>query len=170
MEAGAKPPLYTEEQRQRRNASRWTLVQGILAPVQFVVFLISLGLVVRFLATGEGFEAATVSVLVKTFLLYTIMITGSLWEKDVFGQYLFAPAFYWEDWVSMIVIALHTAYVFAFIFGGLDGRAQMVLALLAYIAYLINAGQFLWKLRAARLQARDAPHRMPRVVHGIATP
>ncbi|MDX2219663.1 MAG: 2-vinyl bacteriochlorophyllide hydratase [Burkholderiales bacterium] len=170
MEAGAKPPLYTEAQRQRRNESRWTLVQGILAPVQFVVFLISLGLVLRFLMSGQGFEIAAWSVLVKTLLLYTIMVTGSLWEKDVFGQYLFAPAFYWEDWVSMVVIALHTAYVFAFTFGGLDGRGQMILALFAYFAYVINAGQFLWKLRAARLQARDTPELDQRSMHGIATP
>lgn len=170
MRAGARPPLYTEEQRRRRDASRWTLIQGVLAPVQFLAFLVSLGLVLRFLATGEGFALATISVLIKTLLLYTIMVTGSLWEKDVFGQYLFAPAFYWEDWVSMIVIALHTAYVLAFAFGGLDSRAQMMLALMAYLAYLVNAGQFLWKLRAARLQARDAALPTQPPMHGIATP
>ena len=36
----------------------WTLVQGILAPVQFLVFLVSLALVLRYLATGEGYAAA----------------------------------------------------------------------------------------------------------------
>jgi 3-vinyl bacteriochlorophyllide hydratase len=30
----------------------------------------------------------------------------------------------------------------------------MILALAAYATYVINAGQFLWKLRMARLQAR----------------
>jgi hypothetical protein len=33
-------------------------------------------------------------VVVKTLALYTIMVTGCIWEKVVFGQYLFAPAFY----------------------------------------------------------------------------
>ena len=146
-------PLYTPEQRRRRDASRWTLVQGLLAPLQFVVFLVSLGLVLRFLATGDGLQAAAVSVVVKTLLLYTIMVTGSIWEKDVFGVWLFAPAFFWEDVFSMLVLALHTAYLWAWWTGALTPREQMLLALAAYATYLVNAGQFLWKLRAARLQA-----------------
>ncbi len=40
--------LYTDEERARRDASGWTLVQGILAPVQFVVFAVSLALVLRY--------------------------------------------------------------------------------------------------------------------------
>ena len=148
-------PLYTTDERRRRDASGWTLVQGVLAPVQFLIFLASLGLVLRFLATGEGQFAATVSVLIKTLALYTIMITGCLWEKAVFGRYLFAPAFYWEDVFSMAVLALHTAYLFAVATGALDARQQMHLALAAYASYVINATQFLLKLRAARLdQAR----------------
>ncbi len=148
-------PLYTTDERRRRDASGWTLVQGVLAPVQFLIFLVSLGLVLRFLATGEGQFAATVSVLVKTLALYTIMITGCLWEKAVFGRYLFAPAFYWEDVFSMAVLALHTAYLAAVVTGALDARQQMHLALAAYASYVINATQFLLKLRAARLdQAR----------------
>lgn len=144
--------LYTPEQRARRDASRWTLVQGVLAPLQFVVFLVSLVLVLRFLATGQGEVAATISVVAKTLCLYAIMVTGAIWERDVFGQYLFAPAFFWEDVVSMLVLALHTAYLVALITGALPVRAQMVLALAAYATYVINATQFLLKLRMARLE------------------
>lgn len=146
-------PLYTAEERRRRDASRWTLVQGVLAPLQFLVFLVSLALVLRFLATGEGLSAATASVVIKTFVLYTIMVTGSIWEKQVFGVYLFARPFFWEDVFSMLVLALHTAYLLALFTGALTPTQQMLLALAAYAAYLINAGQFLLKLRAARLQA-----------------
>jgi 3-vinyl bacteriochlorophyllide hydratase len=148
-------PLYTPDERRRRDASVWTLVQGVLAPVQFVVFLVSLVLVLRFLATGEGHAAAQVSVVLKTLTLYTIMVTGSIWEKVVFGKWLFAPAFYWEDVFSMLVLALHTAYLVAVFTGALGERGQMLLALAAYFTYLINAGQFIYKLRLARLdQAR----------------
>ena len=150
------PPLYTELERRRRDASRWTLVQGILAPIQFLVFLVSLGLVLRYLYTGAGLTEATVSVVVKTLVLYTIMITGSIWEKDVFGCYLFARPFFWEDVFSMLVLALHTAYLVALGTGWLDARGQMLLALAAYATYVINAGQFLLKLRAARLQRGSA--------------
>jgi 3-vinyl bacteriochlorophyllide hydratase len=142
--------LYSAAERARRDASKWTLVQGILAPIQFAVFLISLGLVLRYLAYGTGLSAATASILVKTALLYTIMLTGSLWEHDVFGKYLFARAFFWEDLVSMLVLALHGAYVVSLMTGWLSGRQQMQLALAAYATYLINASQFLIKLRAAR--------------------
>ena len=146
-----RPPLYTAEQRVRRDQSAWTLVQGILAPVQFLVFLVSAALVLRFLANGEGLMAATISVLVKTLVLYTIMVTGAIWEKVVFGRYLFAPAFFWEDVFSMLVLALHTAYLVALATGALDARALMGLALAAYASYVINATQFVLKLRAARL-------------------
>lgn len=150
-------PLYTPLQRQRRDQTRWTLVQGILAPVQFVVFLVSLGLVLRFLATGAGEQAAAASVVVKTLVLYTIMITGCIWEKVVFDKYLFAEAFYWEDVFSMLVLALHTWYLVALAMGSMSSRGLMVLALAAYGAYVINATQFILKLRAARLQqAREA--------------
>ena len=149
----ASPPLYTPEERERRNASPWTLVQGILAPVQFAIFLISLTLVVRCLATGEGAWAADTSVLAKTAALYAIMITGSIWEKDVFGKWLFVPAFFWEDVFSMLVLALHTGYL-VMLFGGYGSlEARLGVALAGYAAYVINATQFLLKLRAARLQA-----------------
>jgi 3-vinyl bacteriochlorophyllide hydratase len=151
--AAPQRALYTEEERRRRDASRWTFVQGVLAPLQFLVFLVSLGLVLRFLATGEGLTAATVSVVIKTFVLYTIMVTGAIWEKEVFGVYLFARPFFWEDVFSMLVLALHTAYLVAVLTGALNPPQQMLLALAAYAAYLINAGQFVLKLRAARLQA-----------------
>lgn len=146
-----RAPLYTPQERARRDASVWTLFQGVLAPVQFVVFLVSLVLVLRFLATGQGEQAAALSVLVKTLTLYTIMVTGCIWEKVVFDRWLFAPAFYWEDMFSMLVLALHTAYVVAWFTGWLGTTQQMWLALAAYASYAINATQFILKLRAARL-------------------
>ena len=153
-ESGAAPrPLYTPEQRRRRDESVWTLVQGILAPIQFLVFLISVAFVVRTLLTGEGAALAAASVMVKAALLYAIMITGAIWEKKVFGQWLFAPAFFWEDVFSMLVLALHGGYVAALLLGIGTPREQLLLALAAYASYVINAGQFLLKLRAARLQA-----------------
>lgn len=142
--------LYTAEQRARRDASPWTLVQGLLAPLQFLIFAVSLVLVVRFLATGEGQVVAAVSVVVKTLALYTIMITGCIWEKVVFGRYLFAPAFFWEDVFSMLVLALHTAYLVGLCSGWMEERSLMILALVAYATYAINATQFILKLRAAR--------------------
>ena len=152
MQQSQPKVLYTPEQRAKRDASRWTLVQGVLAPVQFLVFLVSLSLVLNSLNTGEHTDWALASVVLKTLVLYAIMITGCIWEKVVFDQYLFAPAFFWEDVVSMLVMALHTAYLWVWWQGTWSADDQLLLALTAYITYGINAAQYIRKLRMARLQ------------------
>lgn len=159
-ESAPKTLLYTAEERQRRDETVWTLVQSVLAPLQFLVFLVSLGLVLRYLATDQGFEIATLSIVLKTLILYAIMITGSIWEKVVFGQYLFARPFFWEDVFSMLVLALHTAYLVMVFMNWGSGTEQMYVALAAYVTYVINAGQFLLKLRAARLE-KDVHSNVP---------
>ncbi|WP_258887803.1 2-vinyl bacteriochlorophyllide hydratase [Sphingomonas sp. SUN039] len=150
----ARQGLYTDQERMRRDASVWTLVQGILAPIQFLVCLVSVVLVLRYLTTGQGQGAADISIIIKTFTLYTIMITGSIWEKTVFGKWLFAEPFWWEDAVSMIVIALHTTYLAMLLLNIGTVEARMLVALAAYATYIVNATQFLLKLRAARLEAQ----------------
>lgn len=129
-------------------------MQGVLAPVQFVVFLISVSLVLRCLATGEGYAIAAASVVTKTLVLYAIMVTGAIWEREVFGVYLFAPAFFWEDVFSFLVLALHTAYLVVLFTGVGSAQQQLTLALAAYATYAINATQFVLKLRAARRDER----------------
>ena len=145
--------LYTAEEKKRRDETIWTLVQGVLAPLQFFVFLVSTYLVIRYLNTGEGYQIATISIIFKTSILMLIMVTGAIWEKVVFGQYLLAPAFFWEDIVSFFVIFLHIAYVLALWINLLSEQQLMLLALVAYVAYFVNALQFLIKLRAARMQS-----------------
>jgi len=148
--------LYTPEQKNRRDKSKWTMVQAILAPIQFLVCFISIFLVLRYLIRGVGYDLATVSIVIKTLVLYLIMFTGAIWEKEVFGQYLLAPAFFWEDVVSFFVIALHTTYLIALMSGFLTSEGQMWLALVAYLVYIINALQFLLKLRSGRTEVRVA--------------
>ncbi len=147
--------LYTDEERRRRDTSGWTLVQGVLAPVQFLVFLVSIGLILRYLMSGEGLFAANLSIVIKTLVLYTIMVTGSIWEKEVFGCYLFARPFFWEDVFSMAVLALHTGYLAALYWQLLTPAGLMILALSAYAAYVINAAQFLRKLKMAREESHQ---------------
>ena len=158
---GNKGALYSTEERKRRDESVWTTVQGVLAPLQFLIFIVSLGLVIRTLVSGEGAWVTDASIVLKTFILYTIMVTGSIWEKVVFGKWLFAPAFFWEDVFSMLVLALHTAYL-VMLFSGIGSlEARLLVALAGYAAYVINAGQFLWKLRVARLEGANTPKAVP---------
>ena len=135
--------LYNEEERIRRDSTKWTLVQGILAPLQFVVFLVSLGFVLNYLLYGTYESAA---------ILCLIMVTGSIWEKAVFDKYLFAKPFYWEDVVSIVVVFLHLLYLFVYFFDFLSIESQLYVALLAYFAYVVNAVQFLFKFKQARDQ------------------
>ena len=142
--------LYTPSQRIIRDRTIWTKVQAILAPLQFIVCIISLALVVRYLFTSEGYYIATVSIVVKSSLLFLIMITGAIWEKVVFDQFLFAKAFFWEDIVSFFVIFFHCLYLYVLLSGDFAPTSQMSVALFAYFLYFINAFQFLRKLRLAR--------------------
>ena len=142
--------LYTAEEKKRRDETIWTQVQGVLAPLQFFVFLTSTYLVIRYLNTGEGYELATISVIAKTSILLLIMVTGAIWEKVVFGQFLFAEAFFWEDVVSFFVIFFHGLYLYVLLSGDFLPTSQMSVALFAYFLYFINAFQFLRKLRLAR--------------------
>lgn len=154
--------LYSPAERLRRDATVWTRVQGILAPVQFLIFIVSLALVLRYLATGAGYEVASLSVVVKTIALYLIMVTGAVWEKVVFGQYLFAPAFFWEDVFSFAVIGLHSLYIYGLFSAAFAPDTLMLIALAAYLTYVINAGQFILKLRRARLDyARSGAVQVP---------
>ncbi len=156
--------MYTPEQLERRNRSPWTKAQFILAPIQFVVFLISFALVIRYLATGEGYWIATISVWLKIALIWALTITGMLWEHDIYGKYFMAPEFFWEDLGNLIAIITHNAY-FVAVWLHLDERTVMWVMVFAYVTYLFNAGQFIVKgiqsakqrrLLQAQLQAQSA--------------
>lgn len=142
---------YTPEQLARRDASKWTLVQAALAPIQFIAFIISFALILRYFVTGEGYTIATISVLVKIGLLWAITITGMIWEKEVFGRWFLAPEFFWEDLLNAVALLLHNLYFVARALGASD-RVVMTVMLVAYTSYLVNCGQFFYRGLQARKQ------------------
>ncbi|MEM8531484.1 MAG: 2-vinyl bacteriochlorophyllide hydratase [Chloroflexota bacterium] len=135
---------YTAEQMARRDKSPWTRVQAILAPIQFIAFIISFILVVRYLMTGEGYTAANISVLIKIALLWAITITGMIWEKEIFGHYFLAPQFFWEDVGNAVAMIFHNLYFVAQWLGWSD-QSVMTVMLVAYCTYVINCVQFVVK-------------------------
>ncbi|NTV91705.1 MAG: 2-vinyl bacteriochlorophyllide hydratase [Chlorobiaceae bacterium] len=155
-------PRYTPEQLARRNASVWTKVQGILAPIQFVMFLA--GLTVTFLYKQniwiDDFAWITFFVSLKTFMLFLIFITGAFFEKEVFGAFAFAPEFFWEDFGSAIAMIVHITYFILF-FRGLDENILIWTALLAYLSYLINAAQFLIRLLLEKHHEKKIKQQQP---------
>ena len=148
-------PAYTPEQLEKRNNSKWTLVQAILAPIQFLAFIISFILVVRYLLTGQGYMIATISVLIKIALLWLITITGMIWEKEVFGHWFLARQFFWEDVGNAVAMLLHNLYFLAQWLGW-SSQAVMTLMLVAYITYLFNSAQFIVRGLQARKQRQMA--------------
>lgn len=142
---------YTPEQLARRNNSKWTLVQAVLAPLQFLMFIISFAFVVRYLVTGNGYEMANITVLIKIGLLWLITLTGMIWEKEIFGHWFLAPQFFWEDVGNAVAMVMHNLYFLAQGLGWSE-RSVMLLMLLAYTSYLVNCAQFIMKGLQARKQ------------------
>jgi 3-vinyl bacteriochlorophyllide hydratase len=142
---------YTPEQLERRDKSKWTIVQAVLAPIQFLAFIISFSLVIRYLLTGNGYTIANISVLIKISLLWLITITGMIWEKEVFGKWFLAPEFYWEDVGNAVAMIMHNLYFVARWLGWSE-QAVMTLMLIAYTTYLVNSAQFVLKGVRARKQ------------------
>jgi 3-vinyl bacteriochlorophyllide hydratase len=133
--------MYTADQLARRERSKWTRVQIILAPIQFIAFLISFGLVIHYLLTGQGYLVTTISIWVKISLIWALTITGMLWEYDMYDHYFMAKEFFWEDLGNLIAILTHNAY-FVAKWVGADERTVMWVMVFAYVTYLFNAAQF----------------------------
>jgi len=142
---------YTAEQMEKRNNSKWTKVQMVLAPLQFLTFIISLGLIIRYLTTGDGYMITNLSVIVKIALLWAITITGMIWEKEVYGKWFLAPEFFWEDTLNAVAMFMHNLY-FVALLAGWSHEQLMTLMLIAYISYLVNFAQFFVRGLQARKQ------------------
>lgn len=147
---------YTPEQMERRQNSKWTPVQAILAPLQLLAFVISAGLIIHYLTTGEGYVIATISILVKILMLWLITITGAFWEKEVFGAWFMGKEFFWEDVVNLIALVVHNLYFVALLLGATEQQV-MGFMLVAYSSYLVNFAQFTWRGVRARKQRTADP-------------
>jgi 3-vinyl bacteriochlorophyllide hydratase len=132
---------YTPDQLRRRNESLWTPVQGVAAPLQFLTFVASLVLVIRYFSTGQGYEAAHVASSIKVVMMIFITVTGMAWEFDVYGHYFLAKEFFWEDLVNAISLVLHLAFIATWVMGASE-RTNMLVMLVALASYVVNFIQF----------------------------
>ena len=146
---------YTEQQLQARNRSIWTRVQGYGALIQFITFIISLVLVIRYLTTGQGYEITTVFCVAKVLMLYFMTVTGMAWEEEVFGQMFMAKEFFWEDAGNLVSLAGNTAYLIVLL-NGADKHQQMTVMLIALATYVLNFIQFgLRGVKAAKQRRQE---------------
>lgn len=147
---------YTTDQLHRRDQSLWTPVQAVAAAIQFIIFVVSLVLVIRFFATGQGYEVATVFGVAKVLLLYFMTVTGMAWEDEVFGQMFLAKAFFWEDIGNLLSLSGNTAYL-ATLLLGLPEEIQMIALCVALATYVINFAQFARRgMKSARQKSASA--------------
>lgn len=144
--------------RERRAASIWTRIHPLFAIAQLLVFLVSVTLLVLHLLGIVSFGVVHVSVLVKIGLMLGAIVTGALWEHDVFGKWWFASEFFIEDTMTLNVFLLHVAYlvvVYAW-----PENTRMILALLgvAYTVYGLNVAQYILRYHGMREPAApDVP-------------
>lgn len=140
-------PRYTPEQLAQRNASVWTDIQIILAPIQFFVFLagVTVNILVAYHIVAIDFFWVSVAILFKTLFFAILFITGMFFEKEIFGKWIFSKAFLWEDVGSTIAAVFHLLYFFL----AWMGASETVLvweACLAYLTYVLNALQYLVRI------------------------
>ena len=127
----------------RRNASTWTLIHPIFAIGQLGVFLVSLVLLALYFAHDVSFRAVHASVLIKIAFMIGAVVTGSLWEHDVYGKWWFAHEFFIEDVMTANVFLLHIGYLITiYAFPG-SMRASLAMLGVAYLAYGLNVGQYI---------------------------
>jgi 3-vinyl bacteriochlorophyllide hydratase len=139
-------PRYTPEQLRIRNSSVWTTVQLTLAPIQFLVFIGGVVITALYSAgTIQDFAWVTYAILVKTLFFIILFATGAIWEKEVFGMWVFSPEFFWEDVGSTIAIAVHFLY---FVFAAMNSSKEILVwaAYAAYFTYVANAAQYLIRI------------------------
>lgn len=140
---------------ERRKASVWTRIHPVFALAQLLVFFVSVSLLVAYLLHAVPYGAVHTSVLVKIGLMIGAVVTGALWEHDVYGRWWFAHEFIVEDTMTANVFALHVAYlVVAYLW---PANTALVLSMLgvAYGVYALNVAQYVVQHSNA-MRARDA--------------
>jgi 3-vinyl bacteriochlorophyllide hydratase len=140
-------PRYTPEQLAKRNASVWTELQIILAPIQFIIFLIGVTLNTLY-ANNIGhidFFWISLAILFKTLFFAILFLTGMYFEKEIFDKWVYSPEFLWEDIGSTVAAFFHLLY-FVLAWMGYPEKLLVMEAYIAYLTYVINALQYLVRI------------------------
>jgi 3-vinyl bacteriochlorophyllide hydratase len=142
--------------RERRTASIWTVIHPLFAIGQLLAFLVSVGFLIAYFEGAVSFYAVHVSVLVKIGLMVGAVLTGSFWERDVYGYWWFAPEFLQEDVMTLIVFLFQLTYL-AMVGFHSDLRVAVVAVLIiAYAVYLGNVAQYIHRTQTRKKEAAAA--------------
>ncbi|MCF8215241.1 MAG: 2-vinyl bacteriochlorophyllide hydratase [Chlorobium sp.] len=148
-------PRYTPEQLAKRNASIWTDIQIILAPIQFLVFIVGVSITALYANSLfiSSFYWVSVAILFKTLFFALLFITGMFFEKEIFNKWVYSKEFLWEDIGSTIAAGFHLLY-FVLAYLGYPEDVLIWEAFLAYLTYVLNALQYLVRIILEKLNER----------------
>jgi 3-vinyl bacteriochlorophyllide hydratase len=140
-------PRYTPEQLAKRNASVWTDVQIILAPIQFFIFLggVTLNTLFAYHIANIEFYWISTAILFKTIFFALLFITGMYFEKEIFDHWVYTKEFLWEDVGSTVAAFFHLLY-FVMAWMGYPPEVLVIEAYIAYLTYVLNALQYLVRI------------------------
>ncbi len=138
---------YTPEQLVKRNASVWTDIQIILAPIQFLFFVVGLTTTAlyKYSLFVTSFYWVSVAILFKTLFFALLFITGMFFEKEIFNKWVYSKEFFWEDVGSTIAAFFHLLYFFL-AWRHYSEKVLLFDAFLAYFTYVLNALQYLVRI------------------------
>jgi len=128
----------------------------VFALGQLLMFFVSAILLTMYARGAVSFSVVHESVLFKIALMLGAIITGALWEKDVFGAYWFAPEFMGEDTMTVIVFILHVSYL-TMVFAHPENIGyQVSMLVMAYTVYVVNVAQYVIRTSQVSNQQRAA--------------
>jgi 3-vinyl bacteriochlorophyllide hydratase len=129
--------------RERREASIWTKIHPVFAIGQLGVFAVSAVLLIMYFFHLTTFSTVFLSVLIKIVFMIGAVITGSLWEKDVYGAWWFAYDYFIEDVMTLNVFLLHIAFLVTAYLWSSNMQAVISMLLVAYGVYFLNVIQYI---------------------------
>jgi 3-vinyl bacteriochlorophyllide hydratase len=142
--------------RAKRSKSVWTIVHPLFAIGQMLAFFVSVGLLIAYSRGLVDFHVVHVSVLVKIGLMVGAVVTGALWEHDVFGYYWFAPEFLIEDVMTLVVFIFQLSYLAMVALHPGDMPVIILMLVLAYTVYAGNVAQYIHRTQNDKKKAQAA--------------
>jgi 3-vinyl bacteriochlorophyllide hydratase len=147
------PEAAPHSVRERRAASMWTMIHPLFAIGQLFAFFVSVGLLIAYFRGAVPFHVVHVSVLVKIGLMVGAVVTGSLWERDVFGYFWFAPEFLLEDVMTLVVFIFQVSYLAMVALHPTLMPAVIGMLCVAYAVYIGNVAQYIHRTQRDKQQA-----------------
>ncbi len=129
----------------RRAATIWTKIHPPFAFAQLAAWVVSLILLGFFFAGRLPFAVVQTSVLVKISLMAGAVVTGSFWERAVYGYWWFAPEFFLEDLFTYTVALFQIGYLIVYYSAPDNLSANVAVLLVTYFAYAVNVAQYVLK-------------------------